>query len=206
MKLALAVWKGRISPVFDVSGKIIVLDIESSSVVRMTEETIACDNPVRRVCRLAELDVQTLICGAISRALGNMLDAYGIRTISFIAGEVGEVTDAYLAGNLPNPALSMPGCCKHRWGAVQEEPRATKQFGNKEQSRAQREDNNMPKNDGTGPRGQGPGTGRGQGRCGGGQGKQRFGGGNSRKQGQNTRSGQSRGRGQDSDSETDRKK
>jgi predicted Fe-Mo cluster-binding NifX family protein len=114
MKVALAVWKGRISPVFDVSRQVLVLDIENNSVTGATHETIRHDDPVRRVSRLMELDVHTLICGAISQSLVNMLDMRGIGTISFIAGGVDEVIDAYLAGALPNPGLSMPGCCAQR--------------------------------------------------------------------------------------------
>ncbi|MCP4350275.1 MAG: hypothetical protein GY795_32785 [Desulfobacterales bacterium] len=175
MKVAVAVWKERISPVFDVSGQILVLDIENKAVTRKTEEKILCDNPVRRVCRLAELNVQTLICGAVSQSLANILDAYGIETISFIAGNADEVIDAYLNGILPNPAMSMPGCCRQRiqLGKNSEKQRLSNHPGTREQFQEQKEDNNMPRGDRTGPDGQGPRTGRGKGRCGK-QGRQRI--------------------------------
>jgi hypothetical protein len=31
--------------------------------------------------------------------------------IGFVAGEIDDVVEAFLAGTLPTPALSMPGCC-----------------------------------------------------------------------------------------------
>lgn len=176
MKIALAVWEGRISPVFDVSRQVLILTIENESVAGSREEVIANEEPVYKASRLAEMNVQTLICGAVSRPLANMLAAYGIRTIPFTAGKVEDVIAAYLAGSLPNPEMSMPGCCR-RHGLFQrsvlQEPRTIKRFGSMKRS-PDRKEENMPKCDGTGPRGKGPGQGRGP--CGGGQGKQGCGG------------------------------
>ncbi len=176
MKVALAVWKGRISPVFDVSRQILVLDIKKGAVAGKIKEIYADDDSTRRACWLAELKVQTLICGAISQALAGMLAAYGIKTIPFIAGGVDEVIDAYLAGALPNPNLSMPGCCRRRGlmqGAIFKEQWTKNGFGNGKRSRTRKEVETMPRGDRTGPQGKGPETGKGLGRCGN-KGKQRF--------------------------------
>jgi predicted Fe-Mo cluster-binding NifX family protein len=115
MRAALAIWNGRVSPVFDVSRQILVLDIEDGNIVAKSEEMLD-DDPVGKAGTLARLKVETLLCGAISRPLSGILAAYGIRIIPFIAGDSDEVIMAYLAGDLPNPQLSMPGCCgrKHR--------------------------------------------------------------------------------------------
>ncbi|MFH1992961.1 MAG: NifB/NifX family molybdenum-iron cluster-binding protein [Pseudomonadota bacterium] len=114
MRVAVAVWKDRISPVFDVSRDILVLDIENGIITGKHGERFASDNSAHKLTRLAELRVQKLICGAISQPLADMLTSNGIKTLSFIAGGIEEVIAAYLAGNLPNPALSMPGCCSRR--------------------------------------------------------------------------------------------
>jgi len=113
MRAALAIWNGRVSPVFDVSRQILVLDIENGNIVAKSEEMLD-DDPVRKAGTLARLKVETLLCGAISRPLSGMLAAYGIRIIPFIAGDSDEVILAYLAGDLPNPRMSMPGCCGRR--------------------------------------------------------------------------------------------
>jgi len=110
MRVALAVWEGRISPVFDVSRELLILSVENGTVARKHRETIAGENPVHRASRLAELNIQTLICGAVSAPLANMLGARGIRTLPFTAGRVEEVIAAYLADALPNTEMSMPGC------------------------------------------------------------------------------------------------
>jgi len=109
MRTALAIWNGRISPVFDVSRQVLVLDIENGDIVARSEETLDT-NPVRKAGRLAGMKVETLICGAVSRSLSAILAAYGIRIIPFIAGDSEEVILAYLAGDLPNPQMAMPGC------------------------------------------------------------------------------------------------
>ena len=111
MKVALATWNGRISPVFDVARQVLMLDIEDGRVTGRHEETLPGTEPQAQAGRLAALAPQTLICGAISQPMAAMLAATSIRVIPFTAGAVEEVLAAWLDGSLPNPALSMPGCC-----------------------------------------------------------------------------------------------
>ena len=111
MKVALTVWNGRISPVFDVSRKILVLDIRNGVVAGRREEAIEGIDPAQKAGKLAEWQVRELICGAVSRPLAGLFAAYGIRTIPFIAGDAEEVIEAYLARKLPNRSMAMPGCC-----------------------------------------------------------------------------------------------
>jgi predicted Fe-Mo cluster-binding NifX family protein len=181
MKLALAVWEGRISPVFDVSREILILSVEDGTIARTHREIMASADPVYRVSKLAELNVQTLICGAVSGPLAHMLAAYGIHTLPFTAGKVEEVVAAYLADALPNPGMSMPGCrgrCRRaRQSALQEsqregrasigerrgarqsalqESQPIKPLGSSVRYREQ-EERTMPNRDGTGPGGSGQG-------------------------------------------------
>ncbi|MDD5678827.1 MAG: NifB/NifX family molybdenum-iron cluster-binding protein [Kiritimatiellae bacterium] len=111
MKLALATWNGRISPVFDVARQVMMLDVEDDRVVARHEETLPGTEPQAQVGRLATLAPQTLICGAISDPLAGLLVAKGIQVISFISGTVEEVLTAHLSGTLLKPAFAMPGCC-----------------------------------------------------------------------------------------------
>ena len=121
--MALATWNGRISPVFDVTRQIQILDIDNGSVVTRREESLPGTDPLVQVERLAELGPQVLICGAISNPLANMLTARNIRVLAFTAGDIDQVIDAWLKGTLPNPALSMPGCCGRRRGCNNERGR-----------------------------------------------------------------------------------
>ncbi len=192
-RVAIAVWNNRISPVFDVSKTIEVLDIENKVVTKQIIETIINDNPMRKLMRLRGLRVQTLICGAISRELANILTIGGIRTIPFISGDKKKVLAAYMTGVLPHPDFSMPGrICRHRW-CHQEEPSDENSYHAKTSQEKntigvtpnKKEDKTMPNRDGTGPRNQksqsGLGPKRGQGRK-----QQGFGAKKSRQQRQST--------------------
>jgi predicted Fe-Mo cluster-binding NifX family protein len=110
MKIAIATWNGRVSPVFDVSRQILVLEVSDTQVVNRCEETLD-ESALAKVQRLGELSVKTLLCGAISRPLAEMLAARGIEVIPFVAGGVEDVLTSYLAGQLPSPGFAMPGCC-----------------------------------------------------------------------------------------------
>ena len=114
MKVALATWNGRISPVFDVARQVLMLDVENGCVIARHEEMLPGTDPQAQAGRLAALAPQTLICGAISRPMAALLEASKIRVIPFTAGDVERVLGAWLLGTLPNPALSMPGCCRRR--------------------------------------------------------------------------------------------
>ena len=114
MKAAFAHWDNRIAPVFDIAQLIHVAEARSGRIVGETEEVLANDLPLHKAIRLAELGVGTLVCGAISRPLHAMVAAYGIRVIPFVAGDLGEVIQAWLSGGLKGDAFAMPGCCGRR--------------------------------------------------------------------------------------------
>jgi len=116
MRLALATWNGRISPVFDVARQVQMLDVEDGCVIARRAEMLPGTDPQTQAARLTALDPQTLICGAISQPMAAMLAAANIRVIPFTAGDVEQVLGAWLVGTLPNPALAMPGCCCRRRG------------------------------------------------------------------------------------------
>lgn len=114
MKIAIPVWQGRVSPVFDSSLRILLLDTEDGRVLTRSETEIGGELPQDRARRLSELGVEVLVCGAVSRPLAEQVALAGIRLIPFIAGEVDEILRAYLEGGLPSDEFLMPGCCGER--------------------------------------------------------------------------------------------
>jgi len=116
MNVALTVWNGRISPVFDVARDFLVLTLEDGRVVDTRLEKFDSGQAMQKPALLSALQIHTLICGAISRPLAEMATSFGIQTLSFIAGETEQVINAFLADDLPSPALSMPGCGKKHRG------------------------------------------------------------------------------------------
>ena len=114
MKIAIPVWQGRISPVFDSSRRILLLDVEAGRVLARSEAQIGGELPQERARRLSELGAEVLVCGAISRPLAELVAQAGICLIPFIAGEVEEVLRAYLEERLQSAEFLMPGCCGQR--------------------------------------------------------------------------------------------
>ena len=167
MKMAITVWKNRISPVFDAAQMLLVVEIENKKIISRHYEPFYPELPTHLAGRLAEMNVVVFICGAISEMPANILEANGIRLIPFITGDAGEVIDAYV-NDVPTPsAFLMPGCGHKRHRHARKGIKHGARFAHG------REVTYMPKGDGTGPQGQGPGTGRGQGGCKSGKGSKR---------------------------------
>jgi predicted Fe-Mo cluster-binding NifX family protein len=110
MKAAFSHWDHRIAPVFDIARRIHVVEADSGRIVAETGEVLADDLPVQKAHRLVELGVGTLVCGAISRPFHETVAEYGIRVIPFVAGDLSEVIQAWLSGNLESDTFVMPGC------------------------------------------------------------------------------------------------
>jgi hypothetical protein len=83
--------------------------------------------PSQKALRLAELGVDTLVCGAISRPLASMVAAYGIETVAFVAGDLTDVIQAWRDGTLGGGRFAMPGCCGRPRGSCGAPP--GKEFG-----------------------------------------------------------------------------
>lgn len=110
MKLAIAIWNSRISPVFDVSRKVRLVEVNNGSVVSAGDQSLPEEDPDLKLRRLAALGADTLICGAISTKVREMALARGFTLIPFVAGEADSVIEAWLTGTLDQAVYRMPGC------------------------------------------------------------------------------------------------
>ena len=111
MKIAFACWDNHIAPVFDTVRQIYLVEIDSRTIVSEKQEPMFGNAPLRNVVRLTELEVGTLICGAISRPVQEMVTARGIHVIPFVAGKLFEVIQAWQVGEINSDLFAMPGCC-----------------------------------------------------------------------------------------------
>ncbi len=116
MIIAIPFWQGRVSPVFDVAGQVLLVEWNDVGERSRREEVLAEELPDRRAARLAEWGVTTLICCAVSQPLENLLAAHKIQVIPQVCGEVEEVLQAFRAGTLESERFAMPGCCRRRRG------------------------------------------------------------------------------------------
>ncbi len=119
MTLAITPWNQRVAPVFDSSEHILILDAEPDRQAEGQEFDYSNKSPTDKALFLVDQGVEQLICGAISRDLELLIRDRGIDVYSFIAGNVDEVIDAWITGQLDKPIYAMPGCLagrRHRWG------------------------------------------------------------------------------------------
>jgi predicted Fe-Mo cluster-binding NifX family protein len=114
MRIAIPYRMERVSPVFDVAKHLLLVDIENSSEVARDTKTIDDADLMDRVRYVEDLDVDLLICGAISRPLAQILEAKGIEVIGQICGNTEEILQAFLQGGLNDQSFLMPGCRMHR--------------------------------------------------------------------------------------------
>jgi predicted Fe-Mo cluster-binding NifX family protein len=110
MRVAIPLWQGRVSPVFDEARRILLVDVSEDKEQHRQEESLIAQNPFERAKLLPKLGVDLLICGMISQTQQTALASAGITIIPHICGRMEEVIDALLDGRIESGALRMPGC------------------------------------------------------------------------------------------------
>ena len=65
MRIAIAHWQDRISPVFDVSDRLLLIDIEEGRELKRKDNVLNCRGPFERAREVYRLGVQVLLCGAV---------------------------------------------------------------------------------------------------------------------------------------------
>jgi predicted Fe-Mo cluster-binding NifX family protein len=115
MKVAIPVWNGRVSPVFDVAKEIRVAQIDLQLGEVLGDSTHAL-NSTRRASTLADLGVNTLVCSAVSPPLEAALWVLGVEVISDVCGSPDEILQALAAGDTELDGFRTPGCGpQSRW-------------------------------------------------------------------------------------------
>lgn len=114
MKVAIPQWNGRVSPVFDVAGSLLLVEVADGQELRRNEGSLTATDPLRRAKQVAQFGAEVLICGAISLPLEAALASAGVQVLPFTCGRVEEVLAAFMNGQLTDGAFLMPGCCGWR--------------------------------------------------------------------------------------------
>jgi predicted Fe-Mo cluster-binding NifX family protein len=110
MKIAIPVWEGKVSPVFDTASRLLILQIEDKKETSRIETYFEESDLTRRCLRIQAMGVDILICGAISGHFYRMLVSDDMEVIPWISGTTEDVLDAYLNGSLFDSKFLMPGC------------------------------------------------------------------------------------------------
>ena len=196
MRIAIPSFENQVSPRFDCTQHVIVIDAADGEIQNRWELDLIGVSPRERVERLAAEGVDFVICGGLDKFCASHLEMHGIQVCPWITGTVDDALASFFQGTLePRMMLGVRGRCRGRWRVHNAPAQPWWMTHEGYQQPSHMEDSNMPRGDGTGPAGQGPGTGRGRGPCGGGRGTG-MGKGQGRGQGQGQGQDQGTGRGQ----------
>lgn len=132
MKIAIPVWEGKVSPVFDTASRLLILQVEDKNETSRFETFLDETDLTRRCMRIQALGVDTLICGAISGHFHRMLRADNVEIIPWISGAAEDVLKAYLDGEIFNSKFLMPGCHWQRGKIIKSQ--SNSKFGKNEKS------------------------------------------------------------------------
>ncbi len=114
MKLAIPIWEGRVSNVFDFAHRAVVVELSIAEELGRSEVALSGPGPAR-IVKLSQLGIDTLICGAISRVSASWAWASGIRLFPYVTGGIDEVIEAFKHEQLGAERFVLPG----RWPGVQ---------------------------------------------------------------------------------------
>lgn len=108
-KIAVPIYNDIVSNVFDFAHRLLLVDVENGKEISRCEVDLKGLSLPQRTDKLKALEVNVLICGAVSRLLANMVTQSDIEILPYVTGKIENVLSAYIAGQI-GPEFSMPGC------------------------------------------------------------------------------------------------
>lgn len=116
MRIAIPIWGDKVSPLLDTASRLLVVELGDAGETSRYQILLDEDNISRRSLRIGSLNIDTLICGAVSRPFFRMLISYGLEIIPDISGDPENILQAYLKGNIFHSRFMMPGCRRRKYG------------------------------------------------------------------------------------------
>jgi predicted Fe-Mo cluster-binding NifX family protein len=112
MTVAIPVAEGRISPVLDTASRLLIVTRKRGKAAGRRECVVSPLSLDAMARSIAELEVDVLLCAAVSESLRRSLEERGVRVRRHLCGDAETVLTAFLAGHLRQSDFRMPGC----WG------------------------------------------------------------------------------------------
>lgn len=108
-RIAIPIFKSRISPVFDTCTKMLVIECDGAREIQRQEIYLDKLSLYERQRILASLNVHVFICGGITETFQKMLKTPDNRFITGKTGGVEEILAAFLSGKIHLKKFQMPG-------------------------------------------------------------------------------------------------
>jgi len=109
VKLAIPIWQGRISPLLDTATRLLVLTCRDGKEAGRQEVLLGTLDPEALAGKVAELQVDLLLCAALSEVLYRALRQQGVRVHPHLCGEIEAVLCAFCHHRLGEKEFRMPG-------------------------------------------------------------------------------------------------
>jgi hypothetical protein len=112
MTIGVPIWQGRVSPVLDTATRLLVLKCRDRKEIGRQEILLGVLDPKAFARRMGELEVDILLCAALSEELDRALRRQEVLVYRHICGETERVLRAFCCKRLADKEFRMPGC----WG------------------------------------------------------------------------------------------
>lgn len=97
--------ENRVAYRLDCADTIVVAREDRKGNVQLQEAVLSERDSIRRVQQIADLGIETLVCGAVSGFVFRMFQYYGIQVIEGVIGNAQDVLNHYLTGSLRAGAI-----------------------------------------------------------------------------------------------------
>jgi predicted Fe-Mo cluster-binding NifX family protein len=121
MRIAIPIWNGHVSPVFDVAHEVAVFDIDRDRRAASAGTTHPLPTG-RPAAGLEALGIDLLICSAISPALEAVLWVSGIEVIADVCGSPPGIATSFARGDTSLDDFRTPGSVRPRPPAAELSP------------------------------------------------------------------------------------
>lgn len=98
--IAIPVFQERISPLLDEARRFALFEISDGIITQKIILNVDLDTDAMRICKLKDIGVTSIICGAVSGYLSRFIVDKGLRHFPWIIGSVDEAIKLYLEGGL----------------------------------------------------------------------------------------------------------
>ncbi|HOF34388.1 MAG TPA: NifB/NifX family molybdenum-iron cluster-binding protein [Spirochaetota bacterium] len=114
MKIAITIWNGRVSPLFDSASNVFVYESLNENDFTKKQITFDAQSAEAKADILLQNGIDLLICGAVSSDAERILSQKGIAVFAYLSGEADEIIKMIKTNKPLYENFAMPGCVRKR--------------------------------------------------------------------------------------------